>query len=335
VNEAEAMKRLWQLGDLVSPMAVRVAATLRLADHVAGGATTAAALAERTGCDPTALSRLVRHLVAIGVMVQEGEDLELTPVGDVMREGRGQNYGPLTLDVDSAVGRIQLAAVGLLESMRTGGPAYGAVHGLGFWDDLAANPVRGAGFDAFMGSGDLGPFVAVYDWSRVGHVVDVGGGTGHRLVHLLRAAPGLRGTLVELPGPAERAAAWFAQEGLTDRVTIVPRSFFEPLPAGADVYVLSGILHDWPDAEAAAILRRCAEAVSPTGRVLVVEHLLDSADDLAGMTAFDLFMLIACGGQERTLEEYRTLGRQAGLELRSAREDAAMEFVPQSPPMNS
>jgi hypothetical protein len=53
------------------------------------------------------------------------------------------------------------------------------------------------------------------------------------------------------------------------------------------------------------------------------------------MTAFDLFMLIACGGQERTLEEYRTLGRQAGLELRSAREDAAMEFVPQSPPMNS
>lgn len=328
MSESEAIQRLGQLSDLVSPMAVRIAATLRLPDHIAGGSTTAAALAECTGSNPGALSRLLRHLVAIDVLAQQGEHFALTELSEAMREGHGENRGPLTLDLRSAVGRIQLAAVGLLECIKTGGPAYPLVHGRGFWDDLAADPALGAGFDAFMGSGDLSPFVAAYDWSAVRHVVDVGGGNGNRLIHLMRACPDLRGTLVELPGPAERARSRFADAGLTERITVVARSFFEPLPAGADVYVLSAILHDWPDAEAGAILRRCAAAAGAKGRVLVVDQVMDSADDLAGMTGFDLFMLICCGGQERTLEEFRALGRDAGLRLRSVQNGYLMEFAP-------
>jgi hypothetical protein len=326
MNESEAIQRLGQLSDLVSPMAVRIAATLRLPDLVAAGATTAAVLAERTGSDPGALRRLLRHLVAIDVLVQQGEHFALTPLSEAMREGQAGNHGPLTLDVHSAMGRIQLAAVGLLECVRTGMPAYQLVHGRGFWDDLAADPALGAGFDAFMGSRDRSAFAEAYDWSAVGHVVDVGGGTGARLIALLRAHPSLRGTLVELPGPAERAAGRFVEVGLSERVVVVARSFFEPLPAGADVYVLSGILHDWPDPEATAILRRCGEAAGPSGRVLVLEQVLDDADDMAGITAFDLFMLIGCGGQERTLDEFRTLGSAAGLSLRSV-SSGMLEFV--------
>ena len=330
MNEAEATQRLWQLSDMVSPMAVRVAATLRLPDLVADGATTAASLAERTGCDPSALRRLLRHLVAIDVLARQGDHFALTALSQAMREGHGQNRGPLTLDVHSAVGRIQLAAVGLLECIRTGGPAYPLVHGRSFWDDLALNPELGAGFDAFMGSGDESPFVAAYDWSAVRHVVDVGGGNGNRLIHLLHAFPSLKGTLVELPGPAQRAEERFGDAGLAGRLTVVSRSFFEALPVGADVYALSAILHDWPDVEAAAILRRCAEAVSPAGRVLVAEQVLDSGDDLAAMSGFDLFMLICCGGRERTLDEFRTLGREAGLSLQSVLPGPLMEFAPAS-----
>jgi hypothetical protein len=307
-------------------MAVRIAATLRLPDLVAGGATTTAALAERTGSDPGALRRLLRHLVAIHVLVQRGEHFALTPLSEAMREGQGENRGPLTLDVHSAVGRIQLAAVGLLDCLRTGVPAYQLVHGRGFWDDLAADPARGAGFDAFMGARDQSAFAAAYDWGTVRHVVDVGGGTGARLIALLRAHPSLRGTLVELPGPAERAVSRFAEAALSERVVVVARSFFEPLPTGADIYVLSGILHDWPDSEATAILRRCGEATGPSGRVLVVEQVLDDADDMAEMTAFDLFMLIACSGRERTLDEFRALGGTAGLSLRSVLEGPMLEF---------
>lgn len=327
MNESEAIRRLWQISDLVSPMAVRVAATLRLPDLIASGATTTAVLAERTGTDPGALGRLLRHLVAIDVLAQQGEHYSLTPLGDAMREDRGENRGPLMLDVNSALGRVQLAAVGLLDCVRTGTPAYQIMHGRGFWDDLAADPILGAGFDAFMGARDQGAFAAAYDWSGVRHVVDVGGGIGARLIALLRAHPSLRGTLVELPGPAERAASRLAEVGLDKRVTVVARSFFDPLPAGVDAYVLSGILHDWPDSEATAILRRCTEAAGPSSRVLVVEQVLDDADDMARMTAFDLFMLICCGGRERTLDEFRELGCAAGLSLRSVLDGPILEFA--------
>ena len=51
--------------------------------------------------------------------------------------------------------------------------------------------------------------------------------------------------------------------------------------------------------------------------MLVAESLLDPAQDLAGASAFDLFMLVCCGGRERTLEEYTALARQAGLSVLS------------------
>ncbi len=46
--EVADIERPERLGDLVSPMAIRVAATLRLCDHVGAGLTTVEDLAERT-----------------------------------------------------------------------------------------------------------------------------------------------------------------------------------------------------------------------------------------------------------------------------------------------
>ena len=47
---------------------------------------------------------------------------------------------------------------------------------------------------------------------------------------------------------------------MAERVTAVGQSFFDPLPAGADLYLLKNVLADWPDREAMVLLSRCAEA---------------------------------------------------------------------------
>jgi 2,7-dihydroxy-5-methyl-1-naphthoate 7-O-methyltransferase len=107
-------------------------------------------------------------------------------------------------------------------------------------------------------------------WRDVRTVVDVGGGTGALLAAILRARPHLRGTLVELPRVVARAAEVFGAAGVAGRVTTAAQSFFDPLPAGADVYLLKSVLNDWPDREAVAILRGCAEAARPGGRVVVL-----------------------------------------------------------------
>ena len=59
--------------------------------------------------------------------------------------------------------------------------------------------------------------------------------------------------------------------GVTGRVTTAGQSFFEPLPAGADLYLLRGIINDFPDREAVTVLQRCAEAARPAGQVVVLK----------------------------------------------------------------
>src|SRR3712207_6831735 len=66
-DERSAWQRLTPVTDLVTPMAVRVAATLRLADLMAGGAEQVEELAQRTGTAADALGRMLRHLTCHGV----------------------------------------------------------------------------------------------------------------------------------------------------------------------------------------------------------------------------------------------------------------------------
>jgi hypothetical protein len=293
---------LWAAADLVTPMAIRVAATLRLADHVAAGTATAANL----GVDPDALDRLMAHLVTAGILTST---FELTALGERLRDDHPE-HARAWLDLTGAVGRADLSFTQLLHTVRTGEAAYPRQFGRGFWDDLEADPALAASFDALMGNrltADLPALASAYPWGTLGHVVDVGGGDGSLLIALLRAHDGLRGTVVDLPGPAARATEAIAAAGLAGRAEAQGGSFFDPLPAGAGGYLLCGVLKDWGDDEASRILRRCAEAAGPTGKVFVI-------DEPGGVyTAGDLRMLAYNGGRERTAAELGELARAAGL----------------------
>ena len=150
------------------------------------------------------------------------------------------------------------------------------------------------------------------DWDEIRTVVDVGGGTGSLLAEILRARPSLHGTLVDRPATVARSADVFRGAGVADRVTLAGQSFFEPLPAAADLYLLSKVLVDWPDDQARAILIRCAEAARPSGRVVIVGDV-SIAD--SGQPSPSLLMLVLVGGKDRTLAEFRDLARSAGLEV--------------------
>src|SRR5436190_1429241 len=83
-----------------------------------------------------------------------------------------------------------------------------------------------------VGKGTPNPeFDITGGWEPVRTVVDVGGGTGAMLAEMLRARPHLQGILVDLPKAVARSAETFAAAGVSDRVTAVGQSFFDPLPA--------------------------------------------------------------------------------------------------------
>jgi hypothetical protein len=103
--------------------------------------------------------------------------------------------------------------------------------------------------------------------------------------------------------------------GAESRVTIETGSFFERVPAGADAYLLSHIIHDWSEAQCLTILGHCRKAMGPDGRLLIVETVLPEGNVPHQGKLQDLVMLVFAGGQERTEAEYRVLLGKAGFRL--------------------
>src|SRR5918999_2033693 len=211
----------------------------------------------------------------------------------------------------------------LPHAVRTGEPTFPRVHGAGFWDYLGAHPEDGALFDAAMSEGASAraeALRAVRDLSSIGTVVDVGGGQGRLLAGLLEATPGLSGVLLDRPEVVAGAEAVLRAAGVADRCAVVGGDFFASVPPGGDAYVLAQIVHDWPDAEALAILSACHRAMAPGARLWVIEQVLPPEDDpdpseRVGLTLMDLNMLVLFGGgQQRTGEEYRQLLGVAGFD---------------------
>jgi SAM-dependent methyltransferase len=317
------------LSDLCTPWCVHVVATLRIADRIAAGTTRIDDLAQESGADADSLQRVLRHLVDKGVFEEPAPGrFALNEAAHMLRDDHSSRLR-FSLDLDGFGGRMAYAWGSLLRAVRTGKPAYEEIFGHPFWDDLDAHPDIAASFDAMMGPSGHGtpdPKVLITpSWESVRTVVDVGGGTGTLLAEILRARSGIQGTLVDLPRTAARSGEVFRAAGVAERVTTVGQSFFDPLPAGADLYLLKSVLADWPDPEAKTILRRCAEAARPGGRVVVLSGV--SPDDEAGSPSPALLMMVLVGGKERSLAEFRELARDAGLEVSAADRQPSGRFV--------
>ncbi|MYW97342.1 methyltransferase [Amycolatopsis rubida] len=304
------------LTDVVTPFAVRCAATLRLADLIGAGSRDAAALAESAGADPAALARLLDHLCVAGLFAADGDSYRVTAAGAVLREDHPAGLRA-TLDLETFVGRSDSSCANLLHSVRTGEPGYQKTFGAPLWTDTVAHPELVTGFEhlhEMFGAWSEPTVTGGFDWASAKQVVDVGCGHGAVLRRLLLAFGHLRATLVDLPEIVARAEQSLGEAGLGDRVSGAPGSYFDPLPEGADTYLLSLIVHQEPHERAVALLRRCADAAGSHGTVLVMQAPVTPANRFA-MTALDLRMLVTVGGRERTVDQYRDLFAEAGLRI--------------------
>jgi hypothetical protein len=187
-----------------------------------------------------------------------------------------------------------------------------------FFDHLTANPDEAAMFsDLLIGlnSADAPAVAAAYDFSSFSHVADIGGATGHLLATVFARHPGPRGTLFDLPHNQAGAAELIASRGMADRVSFTPGSFFESIPTGCDLYVLSHIIHDWSEQQCLIILGNCYRAMSPNSRLLIIEMVLSDGNAFHPGKMLDMTMLALTPGQERTEPQYRALLEKANFKL--------------------
>jgi SAM-dependent methyltransferase len=298
---------------------MQTAARLGVADALGGDAKTYEEVARETGTHPDRMRRFLRALASLDVVRDLGEGrFELTPVGHCLRADVPGSLRPFLLMADSMWGELRH----LPDCLRTGKNGFELGYGQAPFSVISQDPERAAIFNDAMSTLSVATGAAVakaYDFADARRIVDVAGGHGKVLASILAAHPHLTGTLFDMPSVVAGAGALLAREGVADRCEVVGGDMFASVPQGGDIYLLSHIVHDWEDAPARQILQSCRRVMRPEARLLVVDLVLPERvkpdPRVAGDMLFDLMMMVAMGGRERTAGELEALLGSAGLQL--------------------
>lgn len=304
---------------------IAAAAQLGVADALADGPLRPEELARRVDANPDTLDRLMRALVGEGIFrrTRDGR-YALNALGDTLRRDAPVSIAGMARFVGSPQHREHWSH--LADAVRTGEAVIPKLRGKEAFDYIGSEPELGSIFnDAMTSISELAiaPVVAAYDFTRFGTIADIGGGHGRLLAAILQATPAADGVLYDLPQVLEGAPELLGKYGVAERVRVVPGSFFDSVPAGADAYLMKNIIHDWPDASALTILRNVRAAATAGTTLLLIEGVIPDHDrEFIGKWT-DMEMLIGIAARERTADGYRKLYEAAGFRLTRVVETAS------------
>jgi hypothetical protein len=289
----------------------------RVPDLLDGSAVQGAELANQAGLHPLSTVRALRALTAFGVFREvEPSTFVNSEVSSLFRDAPGglRNYA-LFATSDQFV--RSCAALG--HSLETGQAAHDHALGQRVWEYMRDHPEDNIAFNrglAEIRKDEQAAIAAAYDWTGVTSVVDVGAGAGSLVASIVAANPGIRGTLFDRPDVLPDADHLLSARGVRDRCELVGGSFFEAMDVSGDVWILSQVLHDWPDVECAAILRRCRERMKSGNRLLVIEMIPVPGHPDVTIALLDIAMMMFGGeARQRTEQEYNELFAATGLRL--------------------
>jgi hypothetical protein len=292
-----------------STAALYVVAKLGVADRLVGDPVGSEELAQALGVLSRPLFRVMRALAAQGVFTQDSSDrFGLTPISQLLRSDAKDSMRYIAI----ASGEEHYKAAGdMIHTVKTGETAFNHLYGKGLFDYLEENEEAAKTFNMFFAQsvGRFGNPLEHYDFKEKSLVVDVGGGQGALIAYILRSNPHLRGILFDLPHGVAGAPKYLEAQGVLGRCRISSGSFFDSIPAGGDVYLMSRILHDWQDERASLILANCRKSIVDDGKLLIRETVIPEGNVPSVGKQIDLTMLSLLGGMERTEREWTNLLR--------------------------
>ena len=316
-SDPEAQQVLALMDGFRSSKAVFTAVSLGVFDRLHRRPATCAELADALGVRKRELERLLGACVGLDFLrIEGGRYHNKQAASRFLRLESPETLSGYILYSDRILYRLWSR---LEDAVREGGhrweQEFGAKRAL--FDHFFATEQDKITFLAGMhGAGLLSSpaTVTAFDLSRFGHLVDVGGGTGHLAIEACRRYPGLQATVFDLSEVCPVAQSYIQNAGLAARIQAVEGDFFhDPLPS-ADLYSMGRILHDWPDEQVSLLLAKVCEALPRNGALLVCEKLLNEGRD-GPVDAYlqSLNMLVCTEGRERTASEYGSLVKEAGF----------------------
>ena len=252
---------------------LRALAELGVADHIDDEPVPVPALAQACGADERSLRRVLRFVAAEGLLRMTDDDsVEHTELSRSLRSDH-----PLSVRNVLLLRNHYEAFTKLLEGVRTGQMPHDLRFGKGYWENLSEHPDLVAIFSATMTLTTRlteDAIFAAHEFRPFRLAVDVGGSAGTLLRRLLAGSPSSEGILFDLPDVVRDSEKGGPGAPDARRLRAIGGSFFDSVPAGADLYLLKQILHDWDDADCVKILKTVREAIAPGGRLAIFEILL-------------------------------------------------------------
>lgn len=281
---------------------------------------TAKEVADELDLDPDNTYRLLRALGSLDLLDERADgSFAVTGKGELLTDNHPHSLRGVVLLEESP--EHYALWTHLPEFVRTGEQgAFEEEHGCELFEYPEADPEYGRVFDEAMTSYSRIETMAVLEalddeaLADVDHLCDVAGGHGFLLSHLVREHPHLTGEVLELPKVVEGSGDVPREIGVADRVTFTAGDMFEAVPE-ADGYLMKHVLHDWSDEECVEILESVRDAAPDGAPVFVAEHVVPGPDTPHFAKLFDVHMMVATTGRERTVEEYGELFERAGMRL--------------------
>jgi ubiquinone/menaquinone biosynthesis C-methylase UbiE len=321
-SSAPALKLLDLIQSHRVTAVIYVAARLGIADLLSDRPKSLDELAKETGADRAALARLLAALVTTGICTRaEGERYALGETGTALIGDAHPSFKAWAILEGELLSKTWS---GMLETIMTGKTAAQLQGFDNSFDLMARAPETVRVFNAAMA--ELTALVtadvlAAYDFSRISHLLDVGGGSGELIGAVIKRYGHIRGTVFDLPRCEEAATAHLAKLGVSDRAGFIAGDFFKSVPASTDSIILKSIIHDWNDELSCTILQNCRRAMPEAGTLLLVERLMPAMpgpdNEHKSHALSDLNMLRGPGGMERTEAQYCDLLDSTGFRMSS------------------
>ncbi|KAJ3494431.1 hypothetical protein NLG97_g4079 [Lecanicillium saksenae] len=125
-------------------------------------------------------------------------------------------------------------------------------------------------------------YLALYPWADEPEetlVVDVGGGVGGATLPIVAAFGNLRLLVQDLPETEIKFRKHLEEKypivGQSQRASFRAQDFFQTNNTKhAPIYFLRHVIHDWPEKEAVTLLQNLTEAMAPSSKILICEHMV-------------------------------------------------------------
>jgi hypothetical protein len=263
--------------------------------------------------------RILRSLASLGFLKEEeeGRRFSITTLGELLRKDHPHTLqGVLLLEEGPEHYQIwkHLSAM-IMDGQQN---AFNLEYGNNIFEYAGKNSKYSKVFNDAMSSYSAMHTAMVlealngYDFSNISHICEIGGGQGHLLSHLQSKYKHLKGTILELePVVNNQDSSWPSRMDLQDRCKYIKGNMFEKVPS-ADLYLMKMILHDWNDDECIKILSNIHKSASDKSKVFIIEHLVPDPTTSHFSKLFDIHMMCATTGRERTIEEFQSILNQSG-----------------------